>query len=49
MTMNLLKRNMFRPNLVGVGLVAVTSAAVCGGGILMVVRTETEGKVERER
>lgn len=41
-TMNLLKRNLFRPNLIGVGLVAATSAAVAGGGILMVI--EQEGK-----
>ncbi|CAG8957068.1 hypothetical protein HYFRA_00009269 [Hymenoscyphus fraxineus] len=39
-TLNLLKKNLFRPNLIGVGLVAVTSAAVAGGGILMVIEQE---------
>ncbi|CAG8976892.1 hypothetical protein HYALB_00003503 [Hymenoscyphus albidus] len=39
-TLNLLKKNLFRPNLIGVGLVAATSAAVAGGGILMVIEQE---------
>ncbi|KAG9235870.1 hypothetical protein BJ875DRAFT_457880 [Amylocarpus encephaloides] len=42
-TLGLLKRNLFRPNLAGVALVAVTSAAVAGGGILMV--GQQEGKI----
>ncbi|TVY85641.1 hypothetical protein LAWI1_G008865 [Lachnellula willkommii] len=37
-----LKRGLFRPNIVGVALVAVTSGAVAGGGVWMVVRTEKE-------
>lgn len=42
-SLRLLQRGMFRPNVVGIALVAMTSGAVAGGGILMVVRTEREG------
>ncbi|KAH6680365.1 hypothetical protein B0J14DRAFT_578483 [Halenospora varia] len=40
-SLRLLKRGLFRPNVAGIGLVAITSAAVAGGGIVMVVKQET--------
>jgi uncharacterized membrane protein YidH (DUF202 family) len=39
-SMRLLKRGLFRPNIAGIGLVAVTSAAVAGGGMVMVISQE---------
>jgi uncharacterized membrane protein YidH (DUF202 family) len=39
-SMRLLQRGLFRPNVAGIALVAVTSAAVAGGGILLVVSQE---------
>ncbi|TVY29423.1 hypothetical protein LHYA1_G001818 [Lachnellula hyalina] len=41
-SLRLLKKGLFRPNIAGIALVAATSGAVAGGGILMVVRTEKE-------
>jgi len=39
-SMRLLQRGLFRPNIAGIALVAVTSGAVAGGGILMVINQE---------
>jgi uncharacterized membrane protein YidH (DUF202 family) len=39
-SMYLLQKGLFRPNYAGVALVAVTSAAVAGGGIYLVVKQE---------
>jgi len=41
-SLRLLQRGSFRPNILGIGLVAVTSSAVAGGGIWLVVKQETE-------
>jgi uncharacterized membrane protein YidH (DUF202 family) len=41
-SLRLLQKGLFRPNVAGIALVAATSGAVAGGGILMVVRTEKE-------
>jgi uncharacterized membrane protein YidH (DUF202 family) len=43
-SLRLLKKGLFRPNIAGIALVAATSGAVTGGGILMVVRTENESE-----
>jgi len=39
-SMRLLQGGLFRPNIAGIALVAVTSGAVAGGGILMVINQE---------
>ena len=39
-SMKLLQRGLFRPNIPGIGLVALTSGAVAGGGVLLVMRQE---------
>ncbi|KAH8600312.1 hypothetical protein B0O99DRAFT_610416 [Bisporella sp. PMI_857] len=39
-SMRLLQRGLFRPNVVGIALVAATSGMVAGGGIVMVVKQE---------
>lgn len=39
-SLRLLKKGLFRPNIAGIALVAVTSGAVAGGGILMVMSQE---------
>lgn len=39
-SMGLLQRGLFRPNIAGIALVALTSAAVAGGGIVLVVSQE---------
>jgi uncharacterized membrane protein YidH (DUF202 family) len=41
-SMRLLQRGLFRPNIAGIALVAVTSAAVAGGGIVLVVSQDKE-------
>ncbi|TVY44080.1 hypothetical protein LSUB1_G000806 [Lachnellula subtilissima] len=41
-SLRLLKKGLFRPNIAGIALVAATSGAVAGGGILMVIKTEKE-------
>ncbi|KAH8668157.1 hypothetical protein BGZ60DRAFT_408723 [Tricladium varicosporioides] len=41
-SLRLLRRGLFRPNIAGIGLVAVTSAAVAGGGIVMVIKQESK-------
>lgn len=41
-SMRLLQKGLFRPNIAGVALVACTSAAVAGGGIVMVIQQENK-------
>ena len=43
-TLQLLQRGMFRPNVAGIGLVAMTATAVSGGAIYMVVSHESTKK-----
>jgi uncharacterized membrane protein YidH (DUF202 family) len=43
-SMKLLQRGLFRPNIAGIGLVAVTSAAVAGGVIVVVISQEKKSK-----
>lgn len=46
-SLRLLQKGLFRPNIAGVAFVAVTSVAVAGGGIVLVVQQER--KTIRER
>ncbi|KAK6599991.1 enolase [Botrytis cinerea] len=46
-SLRLLQKGLFRPNIAGVAFVAVTSVAVAGGGIVLVVQQEK--KTIRER
>ncbi|KAL2075630.1 hypothetical protein VTL71DRAFT_573 [Oculimacula yallundae] len=39
-SLKLLQRGLFRPNVAGVGLVALTSGAVAGGGVYLLVKEE---------
>ncbi|KUJ22085.1 uncharacterized protein LY89DRAFT_681413 [Mollisia scopiformis] len=39
-TLNLLQRGLYRPNIAGVALVAVTAGVVCAGGMMMIVSQE---------
>jgi uncharacterized membrane protein YidH (DUF202 family) len=41
-SLRLLQKGLFRPNIAGIALVALTSAAVAGGGIVLVVQQETK-------
>lgn len=43
-SLKLLQRGLFRPNVAGVGLVALTSAAVAGGGGYLVVLQKGRGR-----
>jgi len=43
-SLKLLQKGLFRPNIGGVALVAGTSAAVAGGGILLVLGWEAREK-----
>jgi uncharacterized membrane protein YidH (DUF202 family) len=43
-SMRLLQRGLFRPNIAGIALVALTSAAVASGGIVLVVSPEKKLK-----
>ncbi|KAL3423788.1 hypothetical protein PVAG01_05535 [Phlyctema vagabunda] len=40
-SLRLLQKGLFRPNILGIALVACTSAVVAGGGIVLVVKQET--------
>ncbi|KAM0144882.1 hypothetical protein ACHAP3_000001 [Botrytis cinerea] len=46
-SLRLLQKGLFRPNIAGVAFVAVTSVAVAGGGIVLVVQQDK--KTIRER
>jgi len=41
-SMTLLRKNLFRPNIAGIVLVAATSGLVTGGGITMVIKQESD-------
>jgi uncharacterized membrane protein YidH (DUF202 family) len=41
-SLKLLQRGLFRPNIAGIGLVAVTAGAVSTGGIYLVISQETK-------
>ena len=41
-SLRLLQKGLFRPNIAGIALVALTSGAVAGGGIVMVISQETK-------
>ena len=41
-SLKLLQKGLFRPNVAGIGLVAITAGAVSAGGIYMVVSQETK-------
>jgi uncharacterized membrane protein YidH (DUF202 family) len=41
-SLKLLQKGLFRPNVAGIGLVAVTAGAVSAGGIYMVISQETK-------
>jgi uncharacterized membrane protein YidH (DUF202 family) len=43
-SLKLLQKGLFRPNIAGVGLVALTSAAVAGGGAYLIT---TQERIER--
>ncbi|KAG4439824.1 hypothetical protein IFR05_004673 [Cadophora sp. M221] len=43
-SLKLLQRGLFRPNVAGIGLVALTSGAVAGGGVYLLVQQETRGR-----
>ncbi|KAH6724151.1 hypothetical protein BKA61DRAFT_566740 [Leptodontidium sp. MPI-SDFR-AT-0119] len=45
-SLKLLQRGLFRPNVAGIGLVALTSGAVAGGGVYLLVQQERRGKGE---
>jgi uncharacterized membrane protein YidH (DUF202 family) len=46
-SMRLLQKGLFRPNIAGIALVACTSAAVAGGGIIMVINQEKDNGLKR--
>ena len=41
-SLKLLRKGLFRPNIAGIALVALTSGAVAGGGIAMVISDDTK-------